>query len=117
MLAHGRIAEAQAILVESANYNSRAHVLPDNLDHLLQQQSVDVQTAPPPAGWWSLWKGRRAVRHMICVHLAWSIYIVVYYGMLLNIRSFSREHLEVNTIIAGEWTDTEGSNTVSAMVT
>lgn len=41
---------------------------------------------------------------MICVHLAWSIYIVVYYGMLLNIRSFSREHLEVNTVVAGKCT-------------
>lgn len=102
LIAHGRINEAKAILIESANYNSRPEVVPADLDHLLQRQAVDVQTAAPPAGWWSIWKGRRAIRHMICVHLAWSIYIVVYYGMLLNIRSFSREHLEVNTVIAGE---------------
>lgn len=56
---------------------------------------------PPPAGWWSIWKGPRAKCNMVAVHLAWSIYIVVYYGMLLNIRAFSRDHLEINTAIAG----------------
>lgn len=74
--------------------------MPQDLTYLLQQQAQNVQSDPPPAGWWSLWQGKRAVRHMICVHLCWSIYIVVYYGMLLNIRSFSREHLEINTVIA-----------------
>lgn len=82
-------------------YNEKMHIVPSDLDHLLQQQAMNVQSEPKPAGWWSLWKGPRAVRHMICVHLAWSIYIVVYYGMLLNIRAFSREHLDINTMIAG----------------
>lgn len=79
------------------------HVVPTDLDHLLEQQSANIQSEPPPAGWWSIWKGPKAVRHMICVHLSWSIYIVVYYGMLLNIRAFSREHLEINTVIAGQF--------------
>lgn len=56
---------------------------------------------PPPDGWWSIWQGPHAKTNMTCVHLAWSIYIVVYYGMLLNIRAFSRDHLEINTVIAG----------------
>lgn len=43
------------------------------------------------------------MRHMVCVHLAWAIYIVTYYGMLLNIRTFSRDHLEINTVVAGEF--------------
>lgn len=104
LIAHGRIAEAKACLLESALYNEKLHMVPSDLDHLLHQQAASIQSEPPPAGWWSLWKGPRAVRHMICVHLAWSIYIVVYYGMLLNIRAFSRDHLEVNTIIAGKRT-------------
>lgn len=103
LIEHGRLADAKACLLESAQYNEKMHLVPSDLDHLLQQQATSVQSEPPPAGWWSLWKGPRAVRHMICVHLAWSIYIVVYYGMLLNIRSFSRDHLEVNTVIAGEY--------------
>ncbi len=77
-------------------------MVPANLEELLRQQSVEVKSAPDPAGWWTLWKGEKAVQHMVCVHLAWSIYIVTYYGMLLNIRTFSREHLEINTVVAGE---------------
>lgn len=101
LIAHGRVEEAKEILMESANVNERIHLIPPDLDHLLQQQSENVRNEPPPAGWWSIWKGKRAVRHMICVHLAWSIYIVIYYGMLLNIRVFGREHLHINTAIAG----------------
>lgn len=101
LLLHNRIPEAREILLESAEMNQRKHLIPNDFDKLLQIQSEAVRSDPPPAGWWTIWKGRRAVRHMICVHLSWSIYIVVYYGMLLNIRAFSREHLEVNTIIAG----------------
>lgn len=101
LLLHGRVEEAQKILVQSAKCNDRMHLVPNNLEQLLQQQAHQIQNEPPPAGWWSLWKGEKAVRHMVCVHLCWSIYIVVYYGMLLNIRAFSRDHLEINTVIAG----------------
>lgn len=83
------------------------HLVPGNLDELLRQQSVDVKSAPPPAGWWTLWKGQGAVRNMICVHGAWMIYIVTYYGMLLNIRTFSRDHLEINTVVAGKLNDVQ----------
>ncbi|XP_037040810.1 solute carrier family 22 member 8-like isoform X1 [Bradysia coprophila] len=100
LIEHGRIEEAKQILIESAQYNERMHLVPGNLDELLRQQSIDVKAAPPPAGWWTLWKGKGAVRNMICVHGAWMIYIVTYYGMLLNIRTFSRDHLEINTVVA-----------------
>lgn len=102
LIEHDRIEEAKEILIESAKYNRRTHLLPSNLFELLEQQSAEVRSAPAPAGWWTLWKGDKAVRHMVCVHLAWSIYIVTYYGMLLNIRTFSRDHLEINTVVAGE---------------
>lgn len=102
LITRGRIEEARDILIESAIVNDRKHVLPANLEYLLRQQVFDVQNEPPNAGWWSLWKGRKAIRHMICVHICWAIYIITYYGMLLNIRTFSREHLEINTAIAGK---------------
>lgn len=103
LIEHGRIEEAKEILFECAAHNERTHLIPGNIDELLQQQSAQVKAEPSPAGWWTLWKGDRAARHMICVHLAWSIYIVTYYGMLLNIRTFSREHLEINTVVAGKF--------------
>lgn len=102
LIIRGRIEEARDILIESAIVNDRKHVLPANLEYLLRQQMIDIRNAPPDAGWWSIWKGRKAIRHMICVHICWAIYIITYYGMLLNIRAFSRDHLEINTAIAGK---------------
>ncbi|XP_031635392.1 solute carrier family 22 member 8-like [Contarinia nasturtii] len=102
LLANGRIDEVRDILIESAIVNDRKNVLPSNLEFLLRQQAYNMQNQLPPAGWWTLWKGPTAsFRNMVCVHICWSIYIITYYGMLLNIRSFSREHLEINTMIAG----------------
>lgn len=101
MIQRGRVLEAKAILQDCIEINGTRHCLPHDIDQQLQLQAITSMEAAPPSGWWSLWKGPRAYRHMICVHLCWSLYIVVYYGMLLNIRSFSREHLEINTIIAG----------------
>lgn len=100
LLEHNRVDEATAIVIESAEMNKREHLLPANLKGLLQNQAKNMQNEPPAPGWCTLWKGERAVRHMICVHLCWSIYIIVYYGMLLNIRAYSREHLEITTVVA-----------------
>ena len=101
MIARGRVMEAKKILLQCIEVNGTQYSLPHDIDQQLQLQAQTAMDAPPPSGWWTLWKGERSVRHMVCVHLCWSLYIVVYYGMLLNIRSFSREHLEVNTAIAG----------------
>ncbi|XP_075145197.1 organic cation transporter protein isoform X2 [Haematobia irritans] len=101
MIARGRVMEAKQILIDCADYNGTRYSLPHDIDQQLELQAQTAMDAPPPAGWWSIWKGEKAIRHMVCVHLCWSIYIVVYYGMLLNIRSFSREHLQINTVIAG----------------
>ncbi|XP_044313019.1 solute carrier family 22 member 3 isoform X2 [Drosophila rhopaloa] len=101
LIARGRTQDAKKILLECAEVNGTRYNLPHDIDKQLELQAQTAMDAPPPSGWWSMWKGERAVRHMVCVHLAWSLYIVVYYGMLLNIRSFSRDHLYINTFFAG----------------
>ncbi|BFF90002.1 solute carrier family 22 member 3 [Drosophila madeirensis] len=101
LIARGRVQDAKKILLQCADVNGTRYSLPHDIDQQLELQAQTAMDAPPPSGWWSMWKGERAVRHIICVHLAWSLYIVVYYGMLLNIRSFSREHLYINTFFAG----------------
>ncbi|XP_037729777.1 solute carrier family 22 member 3 isoform X2 [Drosophila subpulchrella] len=101
LIARGRTQDAKKILLECAEVNGTRYSLPHDIDKQLELQAQTAMDAPPPSGWWSIWKGERAVRHMVCVHLAWSLYIVVYYGMLLNIRSFSRDHLYINTFFAG----------------
>ncbi|XP_036229375.1 organic cation transporter-like protein isoform X1 [Bactrocera oleae] len=101
MIQRGRVIDAKNILMQCVEVNGTRYGLPHDIDQQLQLQAQTAMDAPPPPGWWSIWKGENVVRNLICVHLAWSLYIVVYYGMLLNIRSFSREHLEVNTAVAG----------------
>ncbi|XP_030562508.1 solute carrier family 22 member 3 [Drosophila novamexicana] len=101
MIERGRVQDAKKILLQCAEMNGTRLSLPHDIDQQLELQAQTAMDAPPPAGWWSIWKGEKAVRHMICVHLAWSLYISVYYGCLLNIRSFSREHLYINTFVAG----------------
>ncbi|XP_017046060.2 solute carrier family 22 member 3 isoform X2 [Drosophila ficusphila] len=101
LIARGRTQDAKKILLECAEVNGTRYNLPHDIDQQLELQAQTAMDAPPPSGWWAMWKGERAVRHIVCVHLAWSLYIVVYYGMLLNIRSFSRDHLYINTFVAG----------------
>ncbi|XP_060645981.1 solute carrier family 22 member 3 isoform X2 [Drosophila nasuta] len=101
MIERGRVQDAKKILLECTEMNGTRYNLPHDIDQQLELQAQTAMDAPPPAGWWTIWKGEKAVRHMICVHLAWSLYISVYYGCLLNIRSFSREHLYINTFVAG----------------
>ncbi|KRK02637.1 solute carrier family 22 member 3 isoform X2 [Drosophila yakuba] len=101
LIARGRTQDAKKILLECVEVNGTGYNLPHDIDQQLDLQAQTAMDAPPPSGWWSIWKGERAVRHIVCVHLAWSLYIVVYYGMLLNIRSFSRDHLYINTFFAG----------------
>lgn len=82
--------------------NKTMHLLPRDLEFQLEDQANHtLDSSPPPPNWWSLFQGPKAKRHLICVHLTWSIYIITYYGMLLNIRGFGREYLQVNTVVAG----------------
>lgn len=101
LLKRGKIAEVKAILIKSAKINNRSHLIPRDLDEQLKLQAASVAEEPAPLGFWKMWRGPGVVKNLICVHLVWSIYIVIYYGMLLNIRTFGRDYLEVNTVIAG----------------
>lgn len=100
-LKRGRIDEAKDILLEGASINERnAFILP-RLDLRLREQAAATLKEPAPLGWWSLWNNRENVIIMIALHIAWAVYVTNYNGMLLNIRAFGREYLEVNTVAAG----------------
>ncbi len=50
----------------------------------------------------NLWKGTYIwKRNLACVHFAISCYIVCYFGMLLNAKSFGRDRLQINTMLMG----------------
>lgn len=101
LLKRGRIREAKMYLMESARCNDTTARIPSDFDQQLKSFSEAAVEQPDPEPWWAIWKEKASTKNLICVHLAWSIFIVVYYGMLLNIRAFGRENLQINTAIAG----------------
>jgi MFS family permease len=100
LLQKGRIEEAKEILLQAARMNGKTDFSVADLDKQLQIQARDVANAPKEPKYWAIWKGQ--IKNIICVHFAWSAYIIVYYGFLLNIRNFGVHYLEENTIICGE---------------
>lgn len=76
--------------------------IPVDLEQKLYEQSIRMEEKKIPSpGWFSLWRGSYAVRNMICIHLVWSCYVISYYGMLLNVKVFSRDHIHINAMVAG----------------
>lgn len=41
------------------------------------------------------------IQMILAAFTSWSLMLTCYYGTLLNIRSFGREYLYINTAIAG----------------
>ncbi|XP_062555790.1 organic cation transporter protein-like [Armigeres subalbatus] len=101
LVKHGRVREAQWYLLECAKFNNNEVSIPTDFDHQLKSYSEAAIEQPEPDSWWKIWEEKASTKNLICVHLAWSLFIVVYYGMLLNIRAFGRDHLRINTLIAG----------------
>jgi hypothetical protein len=99
LLKHGRIEDAKDTLLEAARVNGKTDFSVSNLEKQLQIQAMEYKKAPKEPSYWSMWRGQ--VKNLVAVHLAWSVYIVIYYGFLLNIRNFGIKYLEENTIICG----------------
>ena len=55
---------------------------------------MDEPTSPP---YWSIWKDKNTRVKLIACHISWSIFIIVLYAFLLNVRAYGRDYLEVNT--------------------
>lgn len=103
LLAHGKISEALSILEESleVNNNKSCVLTTDEIEAKLQVLSEKLMNAPEEPSFWRLWEGKQVKKNLICICLAWSIYIIIYYGFLLNVRPYGRDYLEVNTAICG----------------
>lgn len=101
LLKRGRIEEAKEILLYGAKMNGNNVKFDMNeLDKQLEVQAAQLMNEPKEPSIFEVWQGP-IKKDLICCHLCWSIYIIIYYGFLLNIRPFGREYLEINTVIAG----------------
>lgn len=101
LLQKGRIEDAKEVLLEAARVNGKTDFSITELEKQLQIQAEDITNAPKEPSYWEMWRGQ--CKNLVCVHLAWSVYIVIYYGFLLNIRNFGVYYLEENTIICGKF--------------
>ncbi|XP_037046232.1 solute carrier family 22 member 7-like [Bradysia coprophila] len=80
--------------------------IPDDLYGRLQDHANKMEKKDPGPSlcvqFRELWKGTYIwKRNLACVHFAIACYIVSYFGMLLNAKSFGRERLQINTMLMG----------------
>lgn len=90
--------ETKELLIEAAEFNGTTDRIPKDIEVLLQAEME--REVPPEPSWFSIWENKRTTINLICLHIGWSIYIMVYYAWLLNIRVYGRKYLEVNTVAA-----------------
>lgn len=103
LLQRGRVSEVQKILIEAATLNGNLSEIPSaqDLEKNLEIQAVKMQQIPPEPTWWEMWVGQGVKKNLIACHLSWSLYIIIYYGYLLNVRLFGSHRSTINTIVAG----------------
>ncbi|CRL01672.1 CLUMA_CG014891, isoform A [Clunio marinus] len=99
LLKKGRIREAKEILLEAARINGKTDFTEAELEKQLEVQAASLAEAPPEPSYWEMWRGQ--FKNLAACHISWSVYIVIYYGFLLNVRNFDRTYLRQNTIICG----------------
>lgn len=99
LLKKGRIEEAKEVLLEAARVNGKTDFSISDLEKQLEIQAENMKHAAKEPSYWEMWRGQ--CKNLVCVHLAWSVYIIIYYGFLLNIRNFGVNYLRENTIICG----------------
>lgn len=100
-LKNNRVDEAEQIIRKGVKTNNKQHLLPDDLRQRLLAQMTSNSKEPLVTEWCSLWKERRTVFHMLALHIAWSVCVTNFNGMLLNAKAFGREYLPENTIALG----------------
>lgn len=100
LLKHGRVREAKMYLLDAARCNGTEDCISSDFDQQLKTFSEVAVEQPDPDPWWSIWD-KGFSKNLVCVHTAWAVFYTVYYAALVNITAFGREHIQINTVIAG----------------
>lgn len=56
---------------------------------------------PIESTWCSLWDGSPRRRYIFAVHYAWTVYILLFNCVVLNIRAYGRDHVSINIVAIG----------------
>jgi hypothetical protein len=102
LLKHGRVDEAKKYLLQAAEINKKTGFAEEDLEKQLHAMADAMKDDPPEPSMLDIWKGPPGVKtKLFAAHIGWSIYLMLYFGLLLHVRAMGRDYLEVNTVIAG----------------
>lgn len=102
LLKHGRVDEAKLILLDAARVNRKQGFNEGDLIKQLHAMAEAMKNDSPEPTLLSIWRGPGVNRvALFAVHVGWSVYLMLYFAYLLNVRAMGRNYLEVNTAIAG----------------
>lgn len=102
LLKHGDVKEAFRVLKDAAMVNKKENFSEDSLKKQLTELADAMRFDPPEPSLLSVWSAPFVMKvRLFVVHIGWSVFLMLYYASLLNVRAMGRKYLEVNTIIAG----------------
>lgn len=102
LLKHGKVQEALQVLKDAAKVNGKYDFSEDDLKKQLAELAEVMCYDPPEPTLLSVWNVPFGIKlRLFVAHIGWSVYLMLYYASLLNVRAMGRKHLEVNTAIAG----------------
>ncbi|KAJ6649208.1 Organic cation transporter protein [Pseudolycoriella hygida] len=102
LLKNGKVLEALQVLKDAAKVNSTNNFSEDDLSKQLKELAELMRYDSPQPTLLSLWNVSFPIKlKLFFAHVGWSVYLMLYYASLLNVRAMGRAYLEVNTAIAG----------------
>lgn len=103
LLKHGKVDEAKKVLLDAAKVNKKTDFVEEDLEKQLLVMADMMRNDPPEPSLLDIWKcGEPGVmKKLFAAHIGWSIFLMLYFGLLLHVRAMGRNYLEVNTVIAG----------------
>lgn len=102
LLKNGKVKEAKTILLEAAKVNGKKDFSKEDLDKQLNELADVMSADSPEPTLLSIWRTPFVIQvKLFIAHIGWSVYLMLYFGYLLNVRAMGRKYLEVNTVIAG----------------
>lgn len=102
LLKHGKIREALQVLTDAAKVNAITDFSEHDLNKRLTELAEVMRFDPPEPTLLSIWNVPFVIKlRLFVAHMGWSVFLMLYYASLLNVRAMGRKYLEVNTAIAG----------------
>lgn len=102
LLKAGKVKEAVQILKHAAEINGKKDFLEDDLYKQLSELADHMHNDTPEPTLLSIWNVPFVIKLRLFIgHVGWSVYLILYYASLLNVRALGRKYLETNTVMAG----------------